>query len=465
MGKFIKDVPRILALIVGGVGMGVAGSIYCFGVYSNAVKKHFNYTQSEVEVISAMSNFGISLGFPAGFMCERLGARWTSLAALLIAGLGFMLSWSTTLLEEFYHPKVWLQDIYFFISGFGAVFMYMACLTTNMNNFHPKHRGKVVGLMDASFSAGPALFALLYGEIFINGHDTDEQNQNLGGFYLMSAISFAVTGLLGIIFLHPISYDSVDFEENTIIGGDSLSSSNPSLQQMKEEPKQITGLKMIKRFDFHYIFWAYIFCAGLQLMFQNNIGTYLKSYRIEEYTTLFTTINPIAGVFSKFFAGFMSDMLVHRLPRASILLAFNVGQTIALVIAVFFSDNFVILLIILLVVGFANGALWCLTPTMISEFYGMQYFGRNWGSIMLGNAFGGLLIQQLFGWMYDSSIGIEGETDCYGLICFRWSFIMIATLSFCSVIFNLGLLQQKLDQSKQGHKIEHEMCCKPSTND
>jgi hypothetical protein len=30
-----------------------------------------------------------------------------------------------------------------------------------------------------------------------------------------------------------------------------------------------------------------------------------------------------------------------------------------------------------------NGALWCITPTMTSEYYGMKYFGRNWGFIGL----------------------------------------------------------------------------------
>ena len=46
--------------------------------------------------------------------------------------------------------------------------MYMAALVTNMANFHPKHRGKIIGTMDASFSAGPAIFASVYG-LFVNG--------------------------------------------------------------------------------------------------------------------------------------------------------------------------------------------------------------------------------------------------------------------------------------------------------
>lgn len=92
------------------------------------------------------------------------------------------------------------MTIYIF-QGFGAIFTYMAAMTTNIHNFTGKHRGKIIGLLDASFSAGPAIMAVVYGSFFVNGHDNDEQNQDLQGFYLTSAIAFAVINALGIAFL------------------------------------------------------------------------------------------------------------------------------------------------------------------------------------------------------------------------------------------------------------------------
>ncbi|XP_060579682.1 uncharacterized protein LOC132736522 [Ruditapes philippinarum] len=391
-------------------------------------------------MFASMGNFGISLGFPAGLLTERFSVRWTSFVATIVSTSGFLLLWSTTLSKDFYHDHAWLQYIYFFIAGFGAIFMYMASLTTNMNNFQPKHRGKVVGILDASFSAGPALISLLYGVLFTNGHVNDEQNQNLKGFYLMSAIAFGTIGVLGIILLrsNPFEIEDITFQRM------SETASDKEEHDLPEREGDVTGFKLIKSVNFQFLFWAYIFCAGLQLTYQTNITAYLKSYDLEGYSTLFTTLNPVFQVVSKFLAGFLSDAIVHKVPRIVVLFAFNIFQTIVLIICIFYSNNLSVLVISLIGLGMPNGALWCLTPTMLSEFYGMKYFGRNWGTIMFGNAFGGLLFQRIYGWIYDNSIEYTGQTVCYGLHCFTWSFTMMAVLSFCSCIFNAGVLESEI---------------------
>jgi MFS family permease len=205
-----------------------------------------------------------------------------------------------------------------------------------------------------------------------------------------------------------------------------------------------TGWKLFKNFNFQFILWSCTFASSLQLMVQSNIGTYLKSFKLVKYTTLFTTINPIAQVVSKFVAGFLSDMLLNRLPRVGVLMAFTILQSVFLIFCIFFPGHFATLLFLVIIIGMGNGALWCITPTMTSEYYGMKYFGRNWGFIMFISGLGGLAVQEVYGWIYEMAIPYKDDKDCYGTQCFTWSFIMATVLSFCSSLFYIGLFQNKI---------------------
>ncbi|KAK3583809.1 hypothetical protein CHS0354_022855 [Potamilus streckersoni] len=389
-------------------------------------------------MISSLSNFGICFGFPAGYMHERLGPRWTSFTALLISTVGMILIWSTTLMKDFYHDHAYLQYIYFFIVGLGANFLYMSSLATNLHNFHPRHRGKVVGLLDGSFSGGPSILAIIYGLCFQNGHASDEQNQNLKGFYLLLTICFVVIAILGIFLLKHLPYDK---ENQDIMKGINDSSNKISIESHNRD---LTGISLLKSFDFHFIFWAFVFCTSLQLMFQSNITAYLKSFELENFSTIFTTINPISGAVTKLFAGIISDVLVSKLPRVGILLPLNIVQTVIMIICIFHANNMAILVFALLSIGMANGGAWCLTPTITSEFFGLKYFSRNWGCMMFGSAVISLPVQKIYGWIYDSSITDTGSIYCYGQQCFTWSFLMAAVLSVCSCLFNVGVLEKEL---------------------
>ena len=333
-----------------------------------------------------------------------------------------------------------------------------------------------MGVLSSCFNAGTALFTALYGLIFATGHLTDEAHQDLGGFYLMNAISFAVTCFLGVLFLKqypPNSDDAVasndiDVTISTDMSNEIKLTESPDEQRKDQnistitdvgnkdipdkspfKEKNITGLKLLKRFDFHFFLWGYFFCSGLQIVLFNNQQTYLKSYSLEEYTTLFTVMIPVAGIAAELVSGFVSDLILHRVPRIGVVLVLNIPQTLFLGLSIFLSDNLIVFAATNLFTGFANGALWALMPAMVVEYFGPKYFSRNWGAILLGNAFSGLALSEIFGWIYKNNITDPDSFDCYGLHCFTWSFIMLTVLSVDSIILNVGLLRRTMEQNTQ----------------
>ena len=91
----------------------------CKVIYFTANSRLLQYISFliSVEIIASLGNFGISIGFPGGFLCERFGARVTALVGLVVSVAGFLLLWSTTLMKEYYQEHAFLQYVYFFIAG------------------------------------------------------------------------------------------------------------------------------------------------------------------------------------------------------------------------------------------------------------------------------------------------------------------------------------------------------------
>lgn len=306
-------------------------------------------------------------------------------------------------------------------------------MTTNINNYPSRHRGKLIGVLDGCFSAGAALISFLYNVEFNIEDEAYTKGDYLQDFYLFLLLAFVIAGMLGTMFLRIIPDEEEEVDARSLLVED-------------QKVEDITGLQLLKTLDFHCIFWSTVFGIGLQIMFQNNLVTFLLSFGKEKHATLFTTASPIAIVCGKFISGFISDVVLQRAPRVSVLLLFSIIQSVLLFVFIFYLDNDIVLFIGMLVIALSNGSVWCLTPIILSEYYGVKHFGVNWGSVLFSSAFGVLIIQQIFGFVYESNIKVKGQNMCQGQACFTVTFIVTFALSFVTVLLYSFLVKRKLGE-------------------
>lgn len=327
----------------------------------------------------------------------------------------------------------------------------MASLPVIIGNYSPSRRGRMIGILDSFFSIGPAVFAAIYGVFFVNGHITDEQNQNLTGYYMLNGVTFGIFFFIGIFLVRPInSDDSAMNERRRLVQNDGtlpidLSEDHEESHDQWGTPVQnLTGWKLFRQWDFQFLLWAFLLCSSVQLMFINNIPTYLKSFHNEHYNIMFTVISPLVSVGGKLLLGFLSDFTIHKVPRVTYQLILNSLQTVFLLLCTLYVNDIILFFFANVVVSLANSATFCLVPTLLSEQFGTKYFARNWGWFFIGLAIGGFILQAMFGYFYDMYL-VGSEKTCYGIHCFQYSFIVGAVLSLCAVLFNAGSLEWRIN--------------------
>ncbi|KAH3700824.1 hypothetical protein DPMN_075804 [Dreissena polymorpha] len=172
---------KFVGLLVGLLAKFTTGSIFVFSAYQDAIKYNFNYTQTEVELLSSMLNVGLGVGFIPGMFYDRFGPALTSGVGIVLSVPIYLLIWSTVKFTEFYSSRAWLMSLYFLMAGFGSVFTYMVALNTNVINFSDRHTGKIIGLLNAFFAGSPSVFATVFYRFFTSGVSTDPANQDFAG--------------------------------------------------------------------------------------------------------------------------------------------------------------------------------------------------------------------------------------------------------------------------------------------
>jgi len=420
-----KILIQVSSLIVGLVMMCAAGTMYSFDTWSGALRKHNDYTFSELTIIRTFGFLGVSFGAPAGIILDFFGPKRTSVLAATISAIGYFLLWASFFGWVANH--VGFISFVFFIIGQGNILTYMPALIAQIRNFPAHHRGKVVGVVDSMFGASSAIFAAIYKYHFANPSGTPSKH-DIPDFMILLALVSVGANFLGAIVLRYIpKLERVQkYDDHASIG---INAERVSL--LPEKIVNITGLQLLSTANFWIVTGIFTLTIGVSLNYLNNMFSILQSVRDLHNVSVLMLIMPISSCVTRLLTGMLSDLAIHHMTRASYQLFAAVLMLVSqIMMAVALTETIIASSLIL---GIATGMLWCITPTVVSEMFGVPHLGQNWGWSLFGSGLAAVLLQLVTNVFYANHTK-ENDLFCHGEECYRNTFIITSCCCFVACI-------------------------------
>jgi MFS family permease len=206
----------------------------------------------------------------------------------------------------------------------------------------------------------------------------------------------------------------------------------------------LNKLPMLRTRFFYLLTTSFFMGTGCGLFVLNNVGDYvvsanggvkddaLKSALVISFTISSGISRIVCGFtmdrFTRvrrgvFYAGFMMLMAATNLATAASYARVDPQMLYATVIAG----------------GISYGGLWCTVPTILSEQFGLQDFGKNYGTVAIAPGIAGAVFNGFSGAIYDNYADSEGS--CIGSQCFAGAFLFSGSCCAVGAVLSLFLVK------------------------
>ncbi|KAE8977562.1 hypothetical protein PR001_g25094 [Phytophthora rubi] len=156
---------RLASVLAGLLLMGSVGSNHSISVWNTQLHALLGFSEAGISLVCSMASFGAYFSVSPGYVFDRIGAHHSVLlGGLLLAGIYVGLYTGLVTFPGAMTPLG--VGVAFAVLGQATNFGVFAVLGPNEDLFGPEHRGEIMALEFAAFSAGGALFAELYKHYF-----------------------------------------------------------------------------------------------------------------------------------------------------------------------------------------------------------------------------------------------------------------------------------------------------------
>ncbi len=365
----------------------VLGSVHAFSVFVVSFEALLGLPRSDISMIYSLALVSITLSVLLGYrFYSLLPAWWLVFITCLIAAAGLLLAASSlswwTLLAGY-------SLAFGFCNGVGYGFSLQL-----VARVMPENKGFAMGAVTAAYAVGSIVFARIFAWRIAM--------VSVESALLSIAIAIVGCGTLAAIMLRM-----------------ARASYGESPHNDSQDPPDIDQRKVLQ-------FWiAYMTSVFAGLM---AIGHAAGIAMSKAASTELATLAAIAIGIGSTVGGFVSGWLVDRWPASRFLVGLPLLSALAL-IAIGSSNNAIVAVVLLSVVGFAYGSIIAIYPVAIANYFsarGPQAYGR----VFIAWGFAGLVAPWSAGLLYD----LRGGYELAMIIA-----AAIAILSaFCAGIFRLG---------------------------
>ncbi|KAL7546847.1 hypothetical protein ACHAWF_010173 [Thalassiosira exigua] len=476
---------QILVAVAVLVGL-VSGSLYGFGRYSLALKEQLGVGQMEVQRFGIMLDTGNYIGHPlTGYIYDHYGPRVSCIGAAVVVFCGYSAVAAAVLLEG---SMIGLCDIGFFSVGFGSGLGYVAGLGSITKAFLGK---PTLGRAVAVVSAGYGLSSTLVGISFHN-------LSSLHGFFMFWAISVATVNIIGSFVFAKEEVEEQEIQQtvledyaasgngnifnnnnnNEVHGGDSLSvvdedfreqqfmrHQSPIIDRDRPRPWDAISTRWLQltyrpwafsthlrswttwqRLDFWILFGSFAFVTGSGLVVINNISTMVQSIgQPDSVAGNLVFLLSICNVAGRILMGSMTDLpnvnKIHLFQGIAVLMVAGLLISAASPFEEGDDRELICLTITVAAVAMAYGGSWVLIVGILTDLYGREDFGKDYGSIVMGPALSGLIFNSISALIYEEHAEANGDENgvCFGNSCYRGAYWMTATAAFagCLILYQM----------------------------
>jgi len=378
-------------VVVAAIIMGlVLGILYSWSVVNAGIPDSWGWTNADKAMPYSVMCIMFSLVMvPAGRLQDRFGPRWVVFLGGLLAGMGCVIAGLGD------GSKLAYVIGFGACTGIGVGFGFSALTPAAIKWFPPQNTGLIVGVVVAGNGLAPVFIAPLTKWLLnFFAVTTKAGIVEKGVSQTMIILGMLIWLVVGFLFW---------LIENPPLGFASVSGTH---DRRAAKSNEVSWSQMVRTGQFWLLYLMYFASAAAGLTFI-SVAADLGKQALGELAFLAVMVLALGNTVGRIIAGAISDKIGRQLTLCAEFI-FQCGMIGALFwVSKHDTDGYAIILSVLFFIGVNYGANLAIFPAACKDFFGIRYFGLNYGCLFTAWGLAGLMMPLLNGYIRDMTGNLD----------------------------------------------------------